>query len=120
MKTEEVSLLLHAAADVLEHGAAHRVEYRVTECGLMALDQETKGVWDVGAMTQMLREMSVDYRALSPKGEPPAPDPVKTVIMHTERPHKCPVCDGDGNVITQHLGITRKCHACKGEGVLWR
>ena len=40
-------------------------------------------------------------------------------------PHKCPVCDGTGAVLSVQQGavtatpLKRTCFACKGKGVVW-
>lgn len=37
-------------------------------------------------------------------------------------PHKCPVCEGSGQIqiapVTTDAG-TRACHACDGKGIVW-
>ena len=32
------------------------------------------------------------------------------------KPHKCPVCDGEGQVIPSP---PKTCHACGGTGIVW-
>jgi len=51
------------------------------------------------------------------------------IIGSNIRPHKCPICDGNGEIITNHNELLTShatkfpkkiCHCCDGKGVLWR
>lgn len=39
--------------------------------------------------------------------------------IKNEKPHKCPVCEGDGGTIISGI-IDELCRACEGTGILWR
>lgn len=45
-----------------------------------------------------------------------------------EKPHKCPVCNGEGKLIINNGQLltsypaqypTKECHACEGKGIIW-
>lgn len=35
------------------------------------------------------------------------------------KPHKCPVCDGYGKILSLIAQESNKCNACEGKGVIW-
>lgn len=48
------------------------------------------------------------------------------LFKHSKKPHKCPVCDGTSMANVKEVDINdsilsfyKKCHACKGEGIVW-
>ena len=35
------------------------------------------------------------------------------------RPHKCPVCDGEGRKEKETKDLFITCHSCDGKGIVW-
>ena len=57
------------------------------------------------------------YPAQTSQCEPPVVE--LTVRNVARKPHRCPLCDGDGRRPDKIEGCVVKCQACEGKGVLW-
>jgi len=99
------SLGLGNATLYCKYGKNHRIE----QCLLCELELK------VNALNDRLNSIFNNMKAIDP--------------CDIKNPHRCPVCEGDGEVIintgyllTSHPPKypTKVCNACEGKGIVWR
>jgi hypothetical protein len=75
--------------------------------------------------TYELRGILLGKAEFTPYSAPYQPN---TVTLNTGKtPHKCPVCEGSGKLMTANknkdayanYAVETNCHACEGKGIVW-
>jgi hypothetical protein len=106
---------------VCKYGINHREQscpFCELELRTKAIEDKISSVCDIKMKVDLVNEMSKKVL-----------DEVCEIKILKGRPYKCPVCDGQGEIIIDNGTLlpvyppkrpTKVCKSCKGDGIVWQ